>query len=341
MGLRDLFTHEAGQRRRQWLNEQDARISGSLRHLFGPQLYPLAEHLAQGANMLMGGADHRDAVQASGDLMNARSGMDALQAGSTLAGSLAGVMVPGMSARAVREGADMARGAARETPAQEVARLLREGRAAEVTDDMMARVDPQEMHRLYTSGATGRPMPMDEASRMSRAREMEITIPGYHGGPQDFTAVDPERLGGVDAMGRGLYTAVSPGRASQYADDGMMMPLMTTKRRLIADYNPPNEAFTSALRRSGLSEDTISALPNENWQFTELKRNLGSERATDIARQAGYEGVDGADMFSTFDPTRVRSRFARFDPRLSHLRNLSAGVGGLGLTGLFMGDQAE
>lgn len=27
----------------------------------------------------------------------------------------------------------------------------------------------------------------------------------------------------------------------------------------------------------------------------------------------------------------IRSRFARFDPRLAHLRNLSAGVGGLGI----------
>jgi len=40
-----------------------------------------------------------------------------------------------------------------ETPAQQVARLLREGRASEVTDDLMAQVDPQEMARLYESGA--------------------------------------------------------------------------------------------------------------------------------------------------------------------------------------------
>lgn len=35
----------------------------------------------------------------------------------------------------------------------------------------------------------------------------------------------------------------------------------------------------------------------------------------------------------TFEPQQVRSKFARFDPRLAHLRNLSAGVGGMGLLG--------
>jgi len=34
------------------------------------------------------------------------------------------------------------------------------------------------------------------------------------------------------------------------------------------------------------------------------------------------------------NPADIRSRFARFDPRLSHLRNLSAGVGGLTLANI-------
>ena len=32
-----------------------------------------------------------------------------------------------------------------------------------------------------------------------------------------------------------------------------------------------------------------------------------------------------------FDPSGVRARGARFDPRLSHLRNLNAGVAPIGL----------
>jgi len=38
-----------------------------------------------------------------------------------------------------------------DTPAQEVAAMLSSGRAAEVTDDLMARADPYEMHLLYAS----------------------------------------------------------------------------------------------------------------------------------------------------------------------------------------------
>ena len=37
----------------------------------------------------------------------------------------------------------------------------------------------------------------------------------------------------------------------------------------------------------------------------------------------------------------IRSRFARFDPRLKHLRNLSAGVGALGLLGISQSDIEE
>ena len=45
--------------------------------------------------------------------------------------------------------------------------------------------------------------------------------------------------------------------------------------------------------------------------------------------------------YAIFDPSNIRSRFARFDPEFRHLRNLSAGVGGLGLlsTGIPQEDQ--
>ena len=42
-----------------------------------------------------------------------------------------------------------------------------------------------------------------------------------------------------------------------------------------------------------------------------------------------------------YDPANIRSRFARFDPRLAHLRNLSAGVGGLGLLSSMMPQEEQ
>jgi hypothetical protein len=40
---------------------------------------------------------------------------------------------------------------------------------------------------------------------------------------------------------------------------------------------------------------------------------------------------DWVESTAVFDPSRVRSRFARFDPRLRHLANLSAGVAAGGM----------
>lgn len=41
-----------------------------------------------------------------------------------------------------------------------------------------------------------------------------------------------------------------------------------------------------------------------------------------------------SNVHVAFDPRNIRSRFARFDPRLAHLRNLSAGVAPFGLLAL-------
>ena len=49
--------------------------------------------------------------------------------------------------------------------------------------------------------------------------------------------------------------------------------------------------------------------------------------ASQAASDAGFGGVSARnENVVIFDPTDVRSRFARFDPRLSHLRNLNAGL---------------
>jgi hypothetical protein len=85
---------------------------------------------------------------------------------------------------------------AAETPARRIARLLRED-PSQITDDMLGALTPNdnmELARLYDEGATGMPMPMDEASRMSRAGEH---WPGeaYHSTRADFPAFDRGDVG--------------------------------------------------------------------------------------------------------------------------------------------------
>jgi len=326
--LAEFFSPEAGQRRRQWLEGVDASIANRLRYALGPHAYPVVEGVARGANMLSDGADFRDAYTASGDLMGARSGMDALQAGATMGAATLGAILPGVSARAVTD--------ATETAAQQVARMLREGRAAEVTDDLMARVDPQEMYRLYEGGATGMPMPMDVRSRMQRAEDggFDMMHDFYHGTARegfndatDIVAFDPARVGdrwGADK--RGFSITSSPQDANFYArrqergfgsddlGDGAVYPLM-------------HRPGTPHNVRVGPMDGTISA-----WDARPENTYARMEAAgADYARL--FDRDNGIEMRVVMDPTSLRSRFARFDPRLSHLANLSAGVAGVGVAG--------
>lgn len=65
-----------------------------------------------------------------------------------------------------------------------------------------------------------RELPMDEASRMARAKKMgfDVDTPVYHGTDATFSEfkVDPYRLG--KTLGPGVYTTPDPKSASRYAD---------------------------------------------------------------------------------------------------------------------------
>ena len=59
-----------------------------------------------------------------------------------------------------------------------------------------------------------------------------------------------------------------------------------------------------------------------------------------------YDGVDSMMGFArnerTFkDPANLRSIFARFDPRLKHLKNLSAGIIPIGLLPFLMNEEQQ
>lgn len=215
--------------------------------------------------------------------------------------------------------------AASETPAQQVARLLREGRADEVTDDLMAQADPQEMFRLYDAGETGADMPMDEASRMARAQEMGLTFDTFHGTPavENISALRASRSGEI---GPGVYHTRSPEYAGEYARRfdaegdlvgiGQVMPLRTAEPTIM-----PRRDWVS---QSGSEMDAIRSERGGEWS-SDIPE-IANQRM--VSRTGGNVYFDGAARFDnqgvTFDPRNIRSRFARFDPRLSHLANLNA-----------------
>jgi hypothetical protein len=66
-------------------------------------------------------------------------------------------------------------------------------------------------------------LPMDEASRMARAKEMgfQTDVPLYHGTDQAFAAFDPARQGamtGAETARLGVWTARDPGAANEFAE---------------------------------------------------------------------------------------------------------------------------
>ncbi|URC15508.1 hypothetical protein DB2_6 [Octadecabacter Antarctic DB virus 2] len=208
--------------------------------------------------------------------------------------------------------------------ADSVASMLRAGRSENVTDDMMAAVDPQEMFRLYESGATGVDMPMDAASRAARAEGMgfDTGTPLYHGARDPFDRFVPSEDG---FTGPGVYTTPSASDASEYAMENRnigqnMLPVVGK-----ADGFIDQTVFRDAVSNTDGSLD-FAAYP--------IRRQA-------VGAQMKDEGVTGVDLSnygenafgdygkhlvqrSFFDPSNIRSQFARFDPRLGHLSNLNA-----------------
>jgi hypothetical protein len=71
--------------------------------------------------------------------------------------------------------------------AQRILDMRADGRASEVTDEMMAQADPQHMFK-------NTPLPMDEASRMARAGNYWPSV-GYHSTRNDFLEFDRGDIG--------------------------------------------------------------------------------------------------------------------------------------------------
>ena len=212
--------------------------------------------------------------------------------------------------------------------AKRILDLRAQGRASEVTDEMMAQADPQYMF-------ANTPLPMDEASRMARAEAAGFGGDGLHGTHlgsfrEMFDAFDKEK-------GQSSETYIAPNTQegveliSQFnsADTGASMPVMHRE---------------NLLDTSGMSG---AAIPREKKQAWNILGKTGDYsglphwsnfKAISSARDAGYDGIkleerDWVNSTAIFEPRNISSRFARFDPEFAHLSNLSAAnvspIGGL------------
>ena len=254
-----------------------------------------------------------------------------------------------------------------EAMARDILQLRAEGRADEVTEQMMDAADDQYMY-------FNTPLPMDTASRMARAEAMGAR-PEYHGTTTGSQMRYPRAdYGSGSRRGIGFVTSSDPYVSSSYADPlyGSVFPMMNRVPTggfptidaggEIWSQIPGDAAVSYAGREFPVSSyasgpadvggvfDTNqvsrgAALEGDpGVQFNNLvDRSIHSPRDKDdpsLMREFQTKGSEPSTVTMRQDTRGMRSRFARFDPAFANLRNLSAGVGGAAvLTAL--GEDAE
>jgi len=259
--------------------------------------------------------------------------------------------------------------------AKRILELRAEGRASEVTDEMMAQADPQYMF-------ANTPLPMDEASRIARAEAAGFEGQTYYHGAKDtpelpyFDRIDEYNTEGHAGT---IYGTSSPAVANTYVrrsnigiDEGAIYPLLARRdpndptinvggvysripmsirdekgQRLIdvlpeaaemdhlnAERVTSTDAIASAMRDADFSMLRMENVVDRGPYYPDATP-LGFEVRSykDIERQNEFnkwnretlaEANEPATNIMVQDPTKLRSRFARFDPEFSHLSNLSA-----------------
>ena len=187
-------------------------------------------------------------------------------------------------------------------------------------------LDVPEDELIYRMGGNGESMsdalslPMDEASRMARAREMGFDGSGYHLTKNDVTEfslnADPSSHSGGGAVwvrsdpaySMSAHNTGKRGNVTEGAND---MPLM------FRGENQLKPADWSALKADGRL--------NQNFpQVVTMEENA-------LLRDMGYTHATIGDETAIFDPKNIRSRFAAFDPAKKSSANILAGLGAAGL----------
>ena len=223
--------------------------------------------------------------------------------------------------------------------AKRILELRAQGRASEVTDEMMAQADPQYMF-------ANTPLPMDEASRMARAEAAGFKGNLFHGGKGGYDIMRTD-AGTGKTSGTGAFLTPSNKLAETYSPvvDGSVYPLMSRSSAPIVNADMQNWNNI---------ESPVYAFDPKTMDDIEVIDEYGRASTDDIAREARKisEAIEIQDVSDRgprawgmtqypavsnvrveYNPANIRSRFARFDPEFAHLSNLSAAnvspIGGL------------
>jgi hypothetical protein len=215
-------------------------------------------------------------------------------------------------------------------------------------------------------GFGGKSLPMDEPSRMQRAREQgfDVDTPLYHGTASDFEAFDPSKFGnatGAQSAKLGVWLTGSPDTAAGYAKLAAEDTPVSKILKLAEDAERKGNFDEAALlqraaefkemditKNGGRGANVMPVYARGRFKAIDMegaKYDPTDTPLTEIAKSAKAEGYDGIRLsnFSdeggwgqynptehvlVFDPKNIRGKFAKFDPSETQSSKLLAGVSG-------------
>ena len=256
--------------------------------------------------------------------------------------------------------------------ADEVAAMLREGKAGDITEEMLETAGNDFHTRLtqnYIDGNVGMDLPMDWESTMARAADQGLTETRYHGS----NVKDIPFFKGQGAKRQtGMFNTDDPFKAFSYEGKNgetyslLMRPLPEDTPKVDvegANWSNLDEPSMN-YNKNNLSPDVRQgprmdrqAQPLDEY-LQEQTGNLTSDMFMRKASELGYpgatienvvdrgpstptrfskeEGIKARNLASQpsqtqarTDTTGIRSVGARFDPRLTGLKNINMAQGGL------------
>ena len=235
-----------------------------------------------------------------------------------------------------------------EAMAKQVLEMRAAGNAGDVTEDMMAAADDTYMFN-------NTPLDMSAEGRMGRAGD--LTRDYFHGSNAD--------IGGFDRSTRGTFLSSNPDVSDSYVnrDGGQIYPVAVRGGEGFPVVDGGGALF-NRIPESGLPDEfEYMKYDNNGRPFNtdfvvqasaqdgspgvvfdsiidrgpNIKTYLG-ETAEEALARASRASLP-SDVTNVIFPHNIRSIFARNDPEFKHLRNLSAGVGGVGLLNAMMEEE--
>lgn len=207
---------------------------------------------------------------------------------------------------------------------------------------------------------------LDEASRMARAKDMgfDTNTTWYHGTRNNFKEFNPDHYKTVDGVlpesNKMTFFSKDPKFANDFS--GISDEAADAMSKSLKD----NDIFSKIIKPPKNSNvipvhlRTKKTFDYENPEHFKHIENLFSEGEREVAKQGDWEllernrvrdklrelGFDsmfikenGQKNIGVFDPSKIRSKFAEFDPDRMFSKDISAGIGAV--TGAGVASQLE